>query len=363
MKNLLCVITSLLLVASCQKNQAVSGFIVNGIVKNMPDSTKVVMYLNTETILDTAMVMNEEFQFQGHVERPTKVVLRIESTRDTKTFWLENNTITISGEKGNMRHSNVAGSQTQKEADILKQRKDSIYKEMEELGKMVTDNNRDSLFVVYEKMIDEEVKINQSFIKDYPNSYESLTVLHQSTMKKLGAKETHKLFSKLSKALQLTKEGKSISRFIDLNKNPKIGDKFVDFEQLNNKGEAIKISEVKGKYTLIEFWASWCGPCRAFNPELVKEYKLYKAKGFEIVGISLDSNKERWLKAIENDGLIWQNISDLKGLDNEAAIIYGISAIPDNFLIDENGVIIARYLRGDNLKQKLKELFTKDVTL
>ncbi len=357
MKTLLCVIASLLLVASCQKNQAVSGFIVNGIVKNMPDSTKVVMYLNMETILDTAMVMNEGFQFQGHVERPTKVVLRIESTRDTKTFWLENNTITISGEKGNMRHSNVVGSQTQDEAALLLKRKDSIYKAMEYLGSLITDSTRDSLFNVHEDMLDHVAQIDKGFIMDYPNSYESLTVLHQFTMKRLGGVKTDSLFSILNKELQLTEEGKSITQFIKLNKNIKIGERFIDFEQTNSEGVPVRFSRAMGKYTLLEFWSSSCGPCRVSNPKLVKAYELYKDQGFEIIGVSLDSNKEKWLRAIEKDKLPWENLSDLKGINNKAALIYGIEALPDNFLIDENGIIIARYLRDDNLEKKLKELF------
>ena len=111
------------------------------------------------------------------------------------------------------------------------------------------------------------------------------------------------------------------------------------------------------EYTLINFWASWCGPCRSFNPELVEQYKLYKDKGFEIFGVSLDTDKEKWRKAIEKDGLNWENVSDLKGNNNQAAVTYGVRDIPDNFLIDDNGIIIARFIRGQELDKKLKELF------
>ncbi|WP_082794000.1 peroxiredoxin family protein [Roseivirga seohaensis] len=126
--------------------------------------------------------------------------------------------------------------------------------------------------------------------------------------------------------------------------------------QANVDGQTIQLSELKGKYTLIEFWASWCGPCRAFNPELVE---LYNDQGFEILGVSLDSNKEKWEKAIEKDGLTWPNVSDLKGDNNEAAMIYGVRDIPDNFLIDENGIIIDRFIRGEKLQMRLKQLFNE----
>jgi len=152
-------------------------------------------------------------------------------------------------------------------------------------------------------------------------------------------------------------EGKAIAEFISNNKNLKIGDKFVDIKQSNVNGKMTKLSQIHKKYTLIEFWASWCGPCRSFNPELVEQYKLYKDKGFEIFGVSLDTDKEKWRKAIEKDGLNWENVSDLKGNNNQAAVTYGVRDIPDNFLIDDNGIIIARFIRGQELDEKLKELF------
>ncbi|HTO34757.1 MAG TPA: TlpA disulfide reductase family protein [Flavobacterium sp.] len=120
---------------------------------------------------------------------------------------------------------------------------------------------------------------------------------------------------------------------------------------------------MKGKYTLLEFWASWCGPCRSFNPELMEQYELYKEEGFEILSVSLDTDKEKWEKAIQKDGLTWPNVSDLRGENNEAAMIYGVRDIPDNFLIDENGIIIARFIRGESLKNKLKELFDNNMPM
>ncbi len=350
-------------IVSCKNGHSNDEYLVNGKVKNIPDSTLVRLYLDMETVIDSTIVINEAFQFKGNIERPKRVLLRLAKTSDSRMFWLENNKIEIIGEKGNMRNSIVKGSNTQKEADLLLKLKDSIYQAMEKLGEMVTEHNQDSLFAIHEKMIDAEVAINKKFITDHPNSYESLTVLHQSTMKRIGATETKKLFSKLNKELQLTEEGKSILNFITLNKNPKVGEKYVDFVQTNDNGNLIKVSDVLGKYTLIEFWASWCGPCRGFNPELRKVYDLYKENGFEIVGVSLDSNKKKWLKAIEADSLTWVNLSDTKGWDNEAATIYGITAIPDNFLIDENGIIVARYIRGKHLKEKLKELFAKETNI
>lgn len=122
-------------------------------------------------------------------------------------------------------------------------------------------------------------------------------------------------------------------------------------------GEIVKLSSLKGKYVMVEFWAEWCKPCRIENPNVVRAYNQYRDKGFEIFGVSLDKTKEKWLKAINDDGLIWIHVSDLKGWKSEGARIYNVSSIPASFLLDQKGVIIAKNLRGDALHQKLAKIF------
>jgi thiol-disulfide isomerase/thioredoxin len=118
---------------------------------------------------------------------------------------------------------------------------------------------------------------------------------------------------------------------------------------------------VGGKYVLIDFWASWCGPCRAENPNLVKVYNDFKDKGFDIFGVSLDTDRKSWLKAIKDDNLTWHHVSDLKGWENSAAQVYGVRAIPANVLLDKDGYIIGKNLRGEDLRKKLEAVFASNI--
>uniref|UniRef100_UPI00404B636E peroxiredoxin family protein n=1 Tax=Gelidibacter sp. TaxID=2018083 RepID=UPI00404B636E len=201
---------------------------------------------------------------------------------------------------------------------------------------------------------EKQIRIYQDFIFNNPNSLLSAETL--DNMKFIYDKDvTSKLFNNMSEEIKASDIGLRIKNFIDLYENPKVQDPYIDFELPNQNGELIRLSNHLETYTLIEFWASWCGPCRKSNPELVKIYDKFKSKGFTIVGVSVDDNKNSWIEAIEEDGLYWKNLSDLKGKDNTAAIKYGVNGVPSNFLINDKGIIIEVDIKPEVLENILNQ--------
>jgi peroxiredoxin len=171
------------------------------------------------------------------------------------------------------------------------------------------------------------------------------------------------LYAALSQEIKDTKPGKKVVELLEnkkkseeASKSTAVGAKAPDFSGPNPEGKTIALSEVMGKATLIDFWAAWCRPCRAENPNIVAVYKKYHDKGLNIVGVSLDRTEEAWKKAIADDGLEWHQISNIAYFDDQIAQLYNVSAIPAAFLLDENGVIVAKNLRGPELEAKVAEL-------
>jgi len=255
------------------------------------------------------------------------MTLHTKGYTDYNMLWIENSIIRFHAEKGDFRNAKITGSAIQAAADSLQ----------EKIDKFGDDRNQ---YV--------------TFIKTNPSSLLSVYLLdvYAATW---GRDTTEMLFKDLIPQMQHTSYGAKISNFIALNKNVKIGDRYWDFEQLNPANKSIKLSDLKNKVILLEFWGSWCIPCRKGHPELIRIYNKYKKAGFEILGVAADRDRTQWLNAIKEDRLPWENVSDLKGDENEAALIYGINHYPTNFLI-KDGVIIAVDLKKAELETELAKL-------
>jgi len=197
-----------------------------------------------------------------------------------------------------------------------------------------------------EMIVDENgIKHCLGWIKEYPDSYINTKILYDQ-LSNMPDNVLKKIFLDLPVRVKSNSWGKELKYAVN---NLLVGDTPPDFSQADTSGRQVSLSSFRGKYTLIDFWASWCKPCREETPYLVRAMKKYKNRNFTILSVSLDHDREAWLKAIKSDGLNWTHLSDLKGLGNPLSISYFIASIPGNYLIDPNGQIIARNLRGDQL--------------
>ncbi|MNY26562.1 Thiol-disulfide oxidoreductase ResA [compost metagenome] len=196
-------------------------------------------------------------------------------------------------------------------------------------------------------------------MKEYPSSYVSLYYLNQNAQGRLANYETtYPHYSTLSTELKATPLGKQLGERLLATKGKLTGEAYIDFVSTTPEGAQLSLKEVisKNKYTLVDFWASWCGPCRKENPHVVKTFNTFKDKGFTVLSVSLDEDAVKWKDAIAKDGMPWYHVSSLKGWKEPAAALYNIKAIPQNVLVDSQGKIVATNLRAETLFNKVSEL-------
>jgi len=235
-----------------------------------------------------------------------------------------------------------------------------------DLRKAERENNQEKIDLCIEKLdslfLDMKNNIYE-FVESNSDKHGVAVVIAEELMQTnfLDPEELLKVYNLYSESIKKSIYGNKLKEYIDELNNPVLctGKQIVDFTMDDIDGSEVSIKEFRNKYVLIDFWASWCGPCRADNPNLVKAYEKYKSEGFEIVGISLDTNKDAWLKAIEKDELSWTNLTDLKGWQNDLAQHYKIKGVPTNILLDRDGKIIEINLRGKRLLEKLNVIFEK----
>jgi len=327
-------------------------------------------------VIDSVTLSNGKFKFEGTTPSSDPVngflVLNPKGTgpktHDYKSVYLEKGAIILNS-PDSLNNAKVTGTKTNDENaeyDLAMKPVNDAYEALEKQQNDATPEQQKSEAFAKEnskteKAIEaQEASVNKKFIQDHSGSYLSLNVLESYAY---GADyvDIAPLFNGLSATIQGTDAGKKFAERLPKLKAVALGATAPEFAEADTSGKVISLSSFRGKFVLIDFWASWCGPCRHENPNVVKAFSHYKGQNFTIIGVSLDrpGAKDKWLAAIHKDGLTWTQVSDLKFWDSKTAGLYAVRGIPQNFLIDPNGKIIAKNLRGEDLDNKLEELFGK----
>ncbi|WP_339837382.1 TlpA disulfide reductase family protein [uncultured Maribacter sp.] len=370
MKNSIVILLTGILMFSC--NTTPEGFTLNGNLRGeIPDGTQVYLKKigenNQPMEVDTAVTTNGDFTFTGKSDIPELHYLFVEQLPGYTAVILENGDIQFNAQKDSMGFAEISGTfQNDAFSDYMEQSRE-ISLQAQSIQKDMQAASGESAMALQDEMkeLQEEYKTFElDYVKANPNALISALVLDRAiTTKAVTLSEIEGIYDTMSEEIKNSQPGKKILEGIEnlkkseeAGKNSSIGAKAPDFSGPNPDGKEIALKDVMGKVTLIDFWAGWCRPCRAENPNIVAVYNKYHDKGLNVLGVSLDRTEEAWKKAIAEDGLEWDHISNIAYFDDKIAKLYNVDAIPAAFLLDENGVIVAKNLRGPALEAKVAEL-------
>ncbi len=370
MKKIALIMATAFMVLACN-NLKENEYSISGQVDGMENGKKVFVEIQSETGMvakDTGVVENGKFEIKGITEEIDLGFIRIEDENTSLPFILEKGAITVVIKKDTIQNSTVGGTYNNDKLQSFNTETKVISEKIMKYQQANTERIKEA------RAANDTVTINQvmkefngfqeemnglsvKFVKENNKAYLSLLLLENFLVRNyLPVEEIKGYFETIDKSLLGTKSAANIKKAIDGNAGNAIGAAATEFSGPNPEGKIITLKESLGKVTIIDFWASWCGPCRMENPNVVAIYNEFHDKGLNIIGVSLDKDETKWKEAIAKDGLTWTHVSNLKFWDEPIAKLYSVESIPATFILDENGIIVAKDLRGDALKAKIKEL-------
>lgn len=371
MKLIITALAAVLALSSC-KNATDTGPAFKASVKDLSDSTEV--YLgklgenSNQISLDTTYVMDESFEFNLPDEKfSTLNVISFEGLKQNVLFINNNKDIKATVYKDSLRKSDIDGG---KENELFQNYIEHLYDNQMEMKELRSQYSPSELKKDKSKMAEarekqqkireKDIEFRKKMIEENPGKLVSALVLSDMVrINMVPNKEVKELFGSLNDEVQRSASAQEIQKTINRSNATEVGAKAPSFSAKTPEGDELSLKESLGKYTILDFWASWCKPCRKANPHMVKIYEKYHSKGLNILSVSLDkkSQKNRWLDAIESDNMTWQHVSNLQFWKGPIVKKYNVKSIPATFILDEDGKIVAKSLRGSSLDDKLEELF------
>lgn len=384
MKKFIVLLSFVTLLVSCEKKEPLppNTYKINvsapGALNGLRAYIKIIDSRRQEINIDTAMVINEQFEFTGKVNNSAIRILSLNGAQGSLAFVLEPGELNIELYKDSIQYSKIEGTENNEAFNEYKSNyraiNNNVVKVRDERNAARLNKDSSLVFEVKSKELKEasarRANYPHEFISNHSNLDISLLLLETQI---IGGNQNIDLFKKNVTELNSVINRNAANKFIGQKINTfiaqkegealvSLGKKAPDFKAPTPNGEFITLDEIKGKATIVDFWAAWCGPCRRENPNVVKVYEKYHDKGLEIISISLDGRgnqpnpKQSWLKAIEDDNLTWHHVSNLMYFRDPVAQLYRVNAIPATFILDENGIIVAKKLRGQQLENKIAEL-------